>query len=59
MVADVSATVLLSLYTDFENFQTLKPRPHHKTEAQIMLDQVVSWARAMKSLRIKKVAEAA
>src|SRR6266581_5783665 len=30
MVADVRAQVMLSLYTDFENFSVFKPAPHHE-----------------------------
>src|SRR5690606_22044130 len=40
MVADVRAQVMLSLFTDFENFSTFKPDPRHVDEVNAMLDQV-------------------
>jgi NAD(P)H-dependent FMN reductase len=51
MVADVRAQVALSLFTDFENFTTFKPAPHHEKSVIAMLDQVIAWSRAMKTLR--------
>jgi NAD(P)H-dependent FMN reductase len=57
-VADVRAQVLLSLYTDFENFTTFKPNPIHGTSLTAMLDQVVSWGEAMKRVRAKEFAPA-
>ncbi len=50
-VADVRAQVLLSLFTDFENFTTFKPNPMHVTSLNTMLDQLVSWGTAMKNVR--------
>ena len=50
-VADVRAQVMLSLYTDFENFTVFKPGPHHERSANAMLDQVIAWGRALKGLR--------
>jgi len=57
-VADVRAQVLLSLFTDFENFTTFKPNPIHETALNTMLDQLVGWGSAMKKLREEKAAEA-
>ncbi|HEX4857414.1 MAG TPA: NAD(P)H-dependent oxidoreductase [Usitatibacteraceae bacterium] len=51
MVADVRAQVALSLFTDFENFTTFKPAPNHEKSVNTLLDQVVAWSGAMKSLR--------
>jgi NAD(P)H-dependent FMN reductase len=51
MVADVRAQVMLSLFTDFENFTTFKPDPRHEKEVGTMLDQVISWGTALKSVR--------
>jgi len=51
MVADVRAQVMLSLFTDFENFATFKPAAHHAQSVQAMLDQVESWSRALAGLR--------
>lgn len=51
MVADVRAQVMLSLFTDFENFTQFKPDPRHEKEVGTMLDQVISWGTALKSVR--------
>ncbi len=50
-VADVRAQVMLSLYTDFENFSAFKPDPKHEAEVHTLLDQLVAWGGAMKTLR--------
>jgi len=50
-IADVRAQVMLSLFTDFENFSVFKPNPHHENSVNSMLDQVISWGGAMKTLR--------
>jgi NAD(P)H-dependent FMN reductase len=52
-VADVRAQVALSLFTDFENFTVFKPAPTHETSVNAMLDQVVAWGGALKTLRHK------
>jgi NAD(P)H-dependent FMN reductase len=51
MVATVRASVLLSLFTDFENFRTFKPNPQHEKELHALLDQIVAWGGALKALR--------
>lgn len=51
MVADVRAAVMLSLFTDFEDMKVFKPAAHHEKSVQAMLDQVVAWGGAMKTLR--------
>jgi NAD(P)H-dependent FMN reductase len=51
MVADVRAQVALSLFTDFENFGTFKPAPMHEKSVNVMLDQVIAWGTALKTLR--------
>ena len=53
-IADVRAQVLLSLYTDFENFTLFKPNPMHEASLAAMLDQVVAWGEAMKNVRGRK-----
>jgi len=53
MVADVRAQVMLSLFTDFENFATFKPAAHHEQSVNAMLDQVVAWSGALATLRQK------
>lgn len=50
-IADVRAQVMLSLYTDFENFSVFKPAPIHEKTLGTVLDQVVAWGGALKSLR--------
>lgn len=50
-IADVRAQVMLSLHSDFENYTTFKPGPHHEKSVETMLDQVVRWGTAMKTLR--------
>ena len=50
-IADVRAQVALSLFTDFENFSTFKPGPQHGRSMTALLDQVIAWGGAMKTLR--------
>ena len=54
-VADVRAQVGLSLFTDFENFSVFKPAPSHEKSVNAMLDQVIAWGSALKTLRLKAV----
>ncbi|MET3193669.1 NADPH-dependent FMN reductase [Bacillus sp. OAE603] len=50
-VADVRVHPTLSLFTDFENFSTFKPAELHNKNVNDMLDQVVAWSGALKTLR--------
>jgi NAD(P)H-dependent FMN reductase len=50
-VATVRAQVALSLFTDFENFRAFKPAAMHETYLTAMLDQLVAWGGALKTLR--------
>jgi NAD(P)H-dependent FMN reductase len=50
-VADVRAQVMLSLYTDFENFTTFRPHEHHDKALHAMTDEVIAWGGALKALR--------
>lgn len=52
-VATVRNQVALSLATDFENFSTFRPAPHHEKSLHAMLDQVISWGGALQPLRQK------
>jgi NAD(P)H-dependent FMN reductase len=52
-VADVRAQVMLSLFTDFENFTTFQPAGAHEQSLNTMLDQLVAWSGALKILRNK------
>lgn len=54
MVATVRAQVALSLFADFEGFRTFKPALQRESEVHTMLDQVVAWGRALKSLRVEQ-----
>jgi NAD(P)H-dependent FMN reductase len=57
-IADVRSHVSLSLYTDFENFAAFKPADHSRVMT-MMLDQIIAWGGAMKSLREQQAAAAA
>lgn len=50
-IADVRAQVMLSLFTDFENFSVFKPAPLQEKAVNAMLDQVVAWGGALQPLR--------
>jgi NAD(P)H-dependent FMN reductase len=50
-IADVRAQVMLSLFTDFENYSTFKPDPRHEKSVDAMLTQVIAWGGALKTLR--------
>lgn len=52
-VADVRSQVALSLFTDFENFSAFKPQALHEKSLKSMLDQLVAWSGAMKSVRTR------
>lgn len=52
-IADVREQVFLSLATDFENYKDFKPAALHEKKLDTMLNQVVAWGTAMKSLREK------
>jgi NAD(P)H-dependent FMN reductase len=50
-IADVRSQVSLSLFTDFENFTTFAPAARQEGAVTAMLDQVVAWGGALKTLR--------
>jgi NAD(P)H-dependent FMN reductase len=50
-IATVRNQVMLNLFTDFENFTTFKPHPRHEDSVSKMLDQVIAWGGALKTLR--------
>lgn len=52
-VATVRAQVALSLRTDWENFTVFKPDPKHEAALNAMLDQLVAWGEALKTVREK------
>ncbi len=51
MIADVRTHPALSLFTDFENGADFKPQDLHLDNVNLMLDQVVSWSGALKTVR--------
>jgi NAD(P)H-dependent FMN reductase len=53
-IAHVRNQVMLSLFTDFENFTTFKPAALQAGAVGAMLDQLVPWGNALKSLRTPK-----
>jgi NAD(P)H-dependent FMN reductase len=53
-VATVRAQVTLSLFTDFENFTKFKPASFQEKAVNTMLDEVVAWGGALKTLRTKE-----
>ena len=50
-MATVRLQVLLSMYSDFENFSVFKPDSRKETSVNEMLDQLVAWGGALKPLR--------
>src|SRR5260370_35306200 len=52
-MATVRLQVLLSMYTDFENFSVFKPDSRKETSVNDMPDQLIAWGRALKMLREK------
>ena len=49
--ADVKTQVARSLFTDVENFSIFKPREFQEPSLQAMIDQVVLWGEALKTVR--------
>ena len=58
-VADVRAQVALSMFTDFENFSTLKPGPHQEAAVNAMLDDLVAWGQALQAMRTRSTKDGA
>lgn len=50
-VADVRTHPAFNIFTDFENYTTFKPAALHTSHVSDMLNQVISWSTALKSLR--------
>ncbi len=50
-IADVRAQVMLSIFTDFENFSIFTPASRHEASVNTMLDQVITWGTAFKAVR--------
>ncbi|MCX4660097.1 NADPH-dependent FMN reductase [Streptomyces sp. SID4919] len=58
-VATVRNQVMLSLFTDFENFTTFTPQPVQVDAVGPMLDQLIAWSDALQPLRDKTKAQSA
>lgn len=52
-MATVRLQVLFSMHTDFENFSVFKPDSRKETSVNEMVDQLVAWGGALKTLRKK------
>ncbi len=50
-IADVRTHPTLSLFTDFENGSVFKPQALHQDNMTAMLDEVIAWSGALKTLR--------
>lgn len=50
-IAPVRTQVLLSLFTDFEQGSQFKPQPLHDNNLQMMVEQLVRWTNALKTIR--------
>lgn len=50
-IAHVRQQLSFSLVTDFENYSTFTPAPHHDAGAITLFDQLESWTSALKPLR--------
>ncbi|MEK4628457.1 MAG: NADPH-dependent FMN reductase [Solibacillus sp.] len=51
LVADVRVHPALSLFTDFENGTVFKPKDVQADSVNQMLDQVIPWSKALKTIR--------
>src|SRR6267154_3867675 len=56
-MATIRNQVLLSMFTDFENFSVFKPGPPKEQSVNDMLDQLLAWSGALKTLREKATPE--
>lgn len=52
-VADVRAQVMLSLFSDFEDFSRFSPHPRHEDSLNTVFNQVIAWSSALKTVREK------
>jgi NAD(P)H-dependent FMN reductase len=54
-VATVRTQVQLSFHTDFENLTKFRPAPFQEKVANTMLDEVIAWGGALKTLRTNTI----
>lgn len=57
-IAHVQKQGMFSLFTDFENFSTFNPTDLQAASVEPMFDQLVSWAKAMQTVRSSEFAAA-
>lgn len=50
-IAHVQRTVMFNLFTDFEEFTTFAPTEVNAAQLQPMIDQLLPWAHALKTVR--------
>jgi NAD(P)H-dependent FMN reductase len=50
-IADVRQQVMLSLFTDFENMSVFKPAARHEKSVNSLIEEVISWGTALKTVR--------
>jgi len=50
-VADVRTHVALNMFTDFESWSVFKPQSIHFSNVTMMLDQLIRWSKALKTVR--------
>lgn len=53
-IADVRAQATFNLSTDFENYTVFKPSEGKEKSVNGMLDQLVAWAEALRTVRVSK-----
>lgn len=51
-IAHVRQQLSFSLFTDFENFSTFKPGEQYDAAATTLFEQLESWAKALKTVRV-------
>ena len=52
-IATVRSQVALSLFTDFADFSEFRPAAFHEKSLNTMLDQLVAWGEALKTVRAR------
>ena len=57
-IADVRTQVMLSLFTDFEDMSVFKPAERHEKTMNTMLDELIAWGTALRSIRESETAKA-
>lgn len=50
-VATVRAQVIFSLFTDFKEMSEFTPDPRKNAEVDILFEEVISWSKALKTIR--------